>query len=44
MMLDLYFIYQVARRPIQAIARKWACRGLYHVTKGEYRCPECGQR
>ena len=43
-MLDMYFIYQMARRPIHAIARKWVCRGLHRVTNGEYRCPECGQR
>jgi hypothetical protein len=42
-MLDMYFIYQLAQRPIRAIARKWMCRGLYRVTKGEYRCPECRQ-
>ena len=43
-MLDMYILYQMARRPIHAIARKWMCRGLHRVTNGEYRCPECGQR
>ncbi|MDB5504209.1 MAG: hypothetical protein JWR89_4111 [Tardiphaga sp.] len=42
-MLDIYFIYQLARRPIHAIARRWMCRGLHRVTRGEYRCPECGR-
>jgi hypothetical protein len=43
-MLDMYLIYQIARRPIRALARKWMCRGLHRVTQGEYRCPECRQR
>ena len=42
-MIEVMFMYQLARRPIQAIARKWVCRGLHRVTKGEYRCPECDQ-
>jgi hypothetical protein len=43
-MLDMYLIYQMARRPIHAMARQWVCRGLHRVTKGEYCCPECGPR
>jgi hypothetical protein len=42
-MIEVMFMYQLARRPIQAIARKWVCRGLHRVTTGEYRCPECDQ-
>jgi len=42
-MLDVYFIYQLARRPLHAMARRWICRGLYRVSRGGYRCPECGQ-
>jgi hypothetical protein len=42
-MLDIYFIYQLAPRPIHAIARRWMGRGLHRVARGEYRCPECGR-
>jgi hypothetical protein len=43
-MLDMYFIYQLARRPLHAMARKWVCRGIAHMTEGEVVCPECRQR
>lgn len=42
-MLDMYLIYQLARRPLHAMARRWVCRGLFHATKGSYRCPECSK-
>ena len=40
-MVEVYFIVQLARKPLQALARKWYCRGISHWTKGEYQCPEC---
>jgi hypothetical protein len=40
-MLDMYLLYQLARRPLHAMARRWVCRGLAHVTRGDVRCPEC---
>ncbi|MET0969831.1 MAG: hypothetical protein ABWY18_11555 [Tardiphaga sp.] len=40
-MLDMFLLYQLAQRPLQAMARRWVCRGIAHVTRGEVRCPEC---
>jgi hypothetical protein len=39
-MIEMLFIYQLARNPLQAIARRWYCRGLFRATRGRRRCPE----
>jgi hypothetical protein len=39
-MIEMLFIYQLARNPVQAIARRWWCRSLYRATRGKRRCPE----
>jgi hypothetical protein len=40
-MIELLFIYQLARNPVQAIARRWYCHGLFRATRGQRRCREC---
>ncbi len=40
-MLEMLFIYQLARKPMQAVARRWWCRSLFRVSRGRRRCPEC---
>jgi hypothetical protein len=40
-MVELLFIAQVFRNPIQTIARRWYCRSLFRATRGARRCPEC---
>jgi hypothetical protein len=40
-MLEMLFIYQLARNPLQAVARRWWCRNLFRVSRGRRRCPEC---
>jgi hypothetical protein len=40
-MIEFLFIYQLARNPMQAVARRWWCRGLYRASRGRRRCPEC---
>jgi hypothetical protein len=40
-MIEFLFIYQLARKPVQAVARRWWCRGLYRASRGRRRCPEC---
>jgi hypothetical protein len=40
-MIELLFIYQLARNPVQALARRWYCRGLFRATRGQRRCREC---
>jgi hypothetical protein len=39
-MLELLFFYQLARNPLQAIARRWYCRSLFRASRGRRRCPE----
>jgi hypothetical protein len=40
-MLEMLFIYQLARNPLQAIVRRWWCRSLFRAALGRQRCPEC---
>jgi hypothetical protein len=42
-MIEILFIYQLARNPVQAIARRWWCRSLYRATRGRRRCAEYTQ-
>ena len=36
-----WFMAQLVRNPLQAIARRWWCRSLFRATRGQRRCPEC---
>jgi hypothetical protein len=38
-MIEILFIYQLARNPLQAIARRWYCRSLFRATRGRHGCP-----
>jgi hypothetical protein len=40
-MIEILFIYQLARNPLQAMARLWWCRSLFRASRGQRRCPEC---
>jgi hypothetical protein len=40
-MVELLFMAQLIRNPVQAIARRWWCRSLFRATRGQRRCPEC---
>ena len=40
-MIEILFMYQLARNPLQAIARRWWCRSLYPRVAGSRRCAEC---
>jgi hypothetical protein len=39
-MIEMLFIYQLARNPLQAIARRWWCRSLFRATRGNRGCPD----
>jgi hypothetical protein len=39
-MIELLFIYQLARNPVQAITRRWWCRSLFRASRGKRGCPE----
>jgi len=38
-MIEILFIYQMARNPVQAVARRWWCRSLFRATRGKTRMP-----
>jgi hypothetical protein len=40
-MVEFLFIAQLARRPLQAMARRWWCKSLFRASRGARRCPEC---
>lgn len=40
-MIEILFMAQAVRNPLQAIARRWWCRSLYRASHGTRRCPEC---
>jgi hypothetical protein len=40
-MIEMLFIYQLARNPLQAVARRWWCRSLFRASRGKRRCREC---
>jgi hypothetical protein len=40
-MVELIFMAQVVRRPLQVMARRWYCRSLFRASRGQYRCAEC---
>jgi hypothetical protein len=39
-MIEILFIVQLARTPLQALARRWWCRSLFRATAGKRRCRE----
>jgi len=40
-MVEILFVVQLARRPLQAMARRWWCKSLFRASRGARRCPEC---
>jgi hypothetical protein len=39
-MIEMLFFYQLARNPIEAIARRWWCRSLFRASRRSRGCPE----
>ena len=39
-MVELLFVAQMVRNPLQAMARRWYCRSLFRATRGARRCKE----
>jgi len=40
-MVEILFIAQLVRSPLEAIARRWYCRSLFRATRGKRRCEGC---
>jgi hypothetical protein len=39
-MVEILFMAQLVRNPLQAMARRWYCRSLFRATRGRKRCAE----
>jgi hypothetical protein len=39
-MVEILFMAQLVRNPIEAIARRWYCRSLFRASRGRRGCPE----
>jgi hypothetical protein len=39
-MIEILFIYQLARNPIGWMTRRFWCRSLFRATRGKRGCPE----
>jgi hypothetical protein len=39
-MIEIIFLYQLARQPMQAAARRWWCRSLFRLGRGKARCSD----
>jgi hypothetical protein len=39
-MIEMLYLYQLARSPLRAMARRLICRGLNRVSPGKHRCPD----
>jgi hypothetical protein len=40
-MIELLFVAQTFRNPIQALMRRWYCYSLFRATRGARRCKDC---
>ncbi len=38
-MIEMYAFYQLARSPLEALARRLVCKGLNIATHGRHQCP-----
>lgn len=39
-MIEMLYLYQLARSPLRAMTRRLLCRGLNRVVPGKYHCPD----
>ena len=39
-MIEMLYIYQLARSPLRAMARRLVCRGLNRLSPGKYTCAD----
>jgi hypothetical protein len=40
-MIEIFFVYQLVRNPLQVTARHWWCVSLFRATRGRRRCAGC---
>jgi hypothetical protein len=40
-MVEILFMAQLVRSPLEAIARRWYCKSLFRATRGKRRCEGC---
>jgi hypothetical protein len=39
--VEILFMAQLVRSPIEAMARRWYCKSLFRATRGKRRCEGC---
>ncbi len=39
-MIEILYLYQLARSPFRAMARRLMCRGLSRVSPDRFHCPD----
>jgi hypothetical protein len=39
-MVEILFMAQLVRNPIEAVMRRWYCRSLFRATRGRRECRE----
>jgi len=37
-MVEILFMAQLVRHPLQALTRRWWCKSLFRATRGQRRC------
>jgi hypothetical protein len=40
-MIEILFVYQLVRKPLEALARRWYCRSPFCASQGRRQCPGC---
>mgnify|MGYP006983098394 CR=1 FL=1 len=38
--IELLYLYQLARSPVQIMARKVLCRSRHFISRGQHKCPD----
>jgi hypothetical protein len=41
MAIELLLMARMIRKPVQLLARRWYCRGLFRASRGRLHCAEC---
>ena len=41
MAFEILLMAQIIRKPVQLLARRWYCRGLFRASRGRLQCAEC---
>jgi len=40
-MVEIVMMAELVRKPLEVVARRWYCRGLFRASRGRLRCDGC---